>query len=100
MDMRVDLPEPDDPMTATNSPGSTTRSMPRNAVTSMSPTAKVRVTSTTLMIGCVMALSPSPAASEAQGRHCRSAAGRRALLGGDQLLAGMEVAADDLGEIL
>ena len=36
--MSVDLPEPDEPMMATNSPRSTVRLTPRSACTSTSPT--------------------------------------------------------------
>ena len=35
--MKVDLPEPDEPITATNSPCSIVRLMPRSAGTSTSP---------------------------------------------------------------
>ena len=38
MCMNVDLPEPDGPVTARNSPGSTSRFTPRSAFTSTSPT--------------------------------------------------------------
>ena len=34
--MRVDLPEPEGPMTATNSPGSMVKLTPRNACTAIS----------------------------------------------------------------
>ena len=39
MFMQVDLPEPDGPITATNSPSWTDRSMPASAATSASPDA-------------------------------------------------------------
>ncbi len=38
MCINVDLPEPDGPVTATNSPGSTSSDTPRKARTSTSPT--------------------------------------------------------------
>ena len=37
MCIRVDLPEPDGPMTATSSPGRTTSETPRSASTAVSP---------------------------------------------------------------
>jgi hypothetical protein len=51
--MSVDLPEPDEPMIATNSPDWTVRLIPRSASTLTSPRIKVRATFSTLMTGCV-----------------------------------------------
>src|ERR1700731_1654043 len=48
---RVDLPEPEEPTTAMNSPLATWRSTPRRAWTSTSPTRKVLVSCWTLMMG-------------------------------------------------
>ena len=39
MFMKVDLPDPDAPMMATNSPGSMSSETPRNASTSTSPSS-------------------------------------------------------------
>ena len=47
----VDLPEPDAPITATNSPGMTSRSMPLSAWNAVSPVPKVLVTPRSAMIG-------------------------------------------------
>ena len=69
MFISVDLPEPDEPMMATNSPGWTVRLMPRSASTLTSPTTNVRVTFSTLMTGC--ALQSLRAASR---HHLRGAA--------------------------
>ena len=49
--MSVDLPEPEDPMMATNSPAHTVRFTPRSARTFTSPKANVRVTRSILMTG-------------------------------------------------
>ena len=53
--MSVDLPEPDEPMMATNSPALTLRLTSRSACTSISPTWYVRVIFSSLMIGSAMA---------------------------------------------
>ena len=58
MDISVDLPDPEDPMIATNSPGSITSLMPRKAWISTSPLTKVLLTSSSKMIGlCIFAVS-------------------------------------------
>src|SRR5579859_3676775 len=95
--MSVDLPEPEEPMMATNSPGSIARSTPRSACTSTSPITKVRVTFSSLRTGSGM-LACVPRTSEARQGH-RSAAGG-ALLADDHLFVCLEIATDDLGEIL
>ena len=71
MFISVDLPEPDEPMMATNSPGWTVRLMPRSASTLTSPTTNVRATFSTLITGgapepsCVIA---APAQRRGGGR--------------------------------
>ena len=52
MFISVDLPDPDEPMMATNSPCWTVRLIPRSASTLKSPSTKVRVRFSTLMTGC------------------------------------------------
>src|ERR1700690_3249422 len=101
MDMSVDLPDPDDPMMATNSPRSTTKLTPRSACTCTSPMTKVRVTFSILRTGSCMSSPwrPSPRASEARQWH-RLTVARNVLLGDDDLVTGAEISLDDLGEIL
>jgi hypothetical protein len=83
--MSVDLPEPEDPMMATNSPRSTTRLTPRSACTCMSPTTKIRVTFSTLSTGSGMGVSVR--VSEARRRHFRLAAIGAARFADDDLIA-------------
>src|SRR6266542_1857521 len=47
----VDLPEPEGPMTARNSPAATSRSTPRNAGTSTCPTRKILCSSRIVIAG-------------------------------------------------
>ena len=51
MCISVDLPEPEGPVTATNSPGSTSKSHPRSARTVTSPTTYVLARFLTDMTG-------------------------------------------------
>ena len=63
MCMNVDLPDPDGPVTARNSPRSTSRSTPRNARTSTSPTTYVLTRFLTEMtVGMNLPASSRPAA--------------------------------------
>src|SRR6266550_5488758 len=77
MCMNVDLPDPDGPVTARNSPLSTSRSTPRNAFTSTSPTTYVLTRLLTEMtVG--MRLPASSRSAAAALRHERIARpGRR-----------------------
>src|ERR1043165_8869850 len=61
MCMNVDLPEPDGPVTARNSPRSTSRFTPRSARTSTSPTTYVFTRFLTEMTCGIGSLPPSSA---------------------------------------
>ena len=105
MCMKVDLPDPDGPVTATNSPGSTSRFTPRNACTFTSPTTYVFMRSWTEMTG--MAASPHPrhaagrpaAAASAGFPSHRPRSPRAAARGdaGDEFCAGLQVVAEQFG---
>ena len=53
---RVDLPEPEDPMTVTNSPSVMVNVTPRRAWTVSSPTVKSRLISSSLIISFIAVL--------------------------------------------
>src|SRR5690348_3644470 len=97
--MRVDLPDPDEPMIATNSPGSTLRLTPRRACTSTSPIANTRVTFSTLSTCSEDGTVANPR-SEMRHRRTRGCAARTALLGGDDGVVSAEVAFEDLCIVL
>src|SRR5438046_3019092 len=79
MCMNVDLPDPDGPVTAMNSPRSTSRFTPRSAFTSTSPTTYVLTRLLTAMtIGMDLPAPPAAAAGPA----------RSAALVGHQRVAG------------
>ena len=61
--MSVDLPEPDEPMMATNSPRSTTMLTPAKCVHLDVADEKVRVTFSTLMTGSGIARYAAPLAT-------------------------------------
>ena len=102
MFISVDLPEPDEPMIATNSPRWTVRLTPRSASTSTSPMTKVRVTFSTLMTGCansfLAALSDYHLTGAARQAPARLLAAPAAL-GGDDPSPGWSSPCDDLGEV-
>src|SRR5688572_7587889 len=66
MCISVDLPDPEGPVTATNSPGSTSKSAPRSARTVTSPTTYVltrfltEITGAMVMMPCFAAARPAP----------------------------------------
>src|SRR5208282_4577123 len=102
MFISVDLPEPDEPMMATNSPGWTVRLMPRSASTLTSPMTNVRATSSTLITGSSLA-DPRMALgtiSKARLQQTGLAARLTAAFGGDDLIAWMEIAADDFRKVV
>src|SRR4051794_28015917 len=66
MCMNVDLPDPDGPVTATNSPRYTSSDAPRSARTSTSPTWYVLVRSRTEMTSSFMVSLPSAVAASAE----------------------------------
>ncbi len=57
MFISVDLPEPDGPAMATNSPAAISRLTPRSARTSTSPIWKTLVTSWTAMSGAAIVIA-------------------------------------------
>src|SRR5687768_16999606 len=73
MCMSVDLPEPDGPVAATNSPGSMSSDTPRSACTFTSPTVYVLTRSRTEMTGMT---ELSAATTAAAAREALSAAGK------------------------
>src|SRR5687768_15317327 len=78
MCMSVDLPEPDGPVTATNSPFSTSMFAPRRARTVTSPTMYVLTRSLTAMTAMARALSSSPAAAPTTAAAAGTAPSARA----------------------
>src|ERR1035437_5351146 len=73
MCMNVDLPDPDGPVTERNSPRSTSRSTPRNAFTSISPTMYVLTRLLTeITVGMGLAASPRAAALTRHERVARA----------------------------
>ena len=101
--MSVDLPEPDEPMIATNSPDWTVRLIPRSASTLTSPRIKVRATFSTLMTGCVdfrAFARHRSTISKARRRRSRLAAHLTAAFSSNDLIARVEIALDDLGEVV
>src|SRR5690242_9283442 len=97
MDMRVDFPDPDAPMMATNDPRSTVRSMPLSATTSTSPTVNVRTRFSTLTMGpCIWFLAVTRKSSGLR-RAGGGAIGRCTPFPDDHRIPRLDVAADDLG---
>src|ERR1051326_536520 len=101
MFMNVDLPEPEAPMTATNSPRRIDTLMPRSASTSMSPMrytlrrSRIRMTSAAALRGSSQ--EKSRAGSEAKRTpRCVRARLRRARHRHDDLLAFFDLAGGDL----
>ena len=106
MCMNVDLPEPDGPITATNSPGSMVRSTPRSATTSSPPSMRVDLAQTAHVDDGVHRAS-LPAAAAAARRpprwlpppsglrvaRARRAAARAAVVAGHDLVGRVERAA-------
>src|ERR1051326_7631356 len=100
MFMNVDLPEPEAPMTATNSPRRIDTLMPRSASTSMSPMrytlrrSRIRMTSAAALRGS--SREKSRAGSEAKRTpRCVRARLRRARHRHDDLLAFFDLAGGD-----
>src|SRR6185312_9963007 len=79
-------------MMATNSPAAIVRLTSRSACTSTSPTRYVRDTCSRRMIGS------GTAVTALQPRARQRGLGRAALLGGDDEVAGLEIAGNDFGE--
>ena len=100
MFISVDLPDPDEPMMATNSPCPTVRLTPRSAWTVTSPRMNVRVTFSILRsvpaIAGLCTASKRGLRSAAAANPTRSRSGRE--LGDDDRVARVEVALDDFGE--
>src|SRR4051794_36701666 len=71
MCMKVDLPEPDGPVTARNSPRSTSRLTPRSAFTSTSPTTYVLTRFLTEITASIERLEASSASAAAAERVAR-----------------------------
>src|SRR5208282_2857767 len=90
----VDLPEPDDPMMATNSPRSTETLTACSARTSVSPSWKVRVRSMRRTTGSVMPM----VFLQFQRRRGRPLRCTRRSLGCDDLISELEISRLDLGE--
>ena len=67
---RVDLPDPDGPITATSSPAATVRVRPRSACTAASPDPWMRTTSVSSSTGSVIGPTLSVWALTARGRAC------------------------------
>src|SRR5437870_3629240 len=66
MCMKVDFPDPDGPVTARNSPRSTSRFTPRNALTSTSPTTYVLMRFLTEMTVGIVVTDPVPGRRHAE----------------------------------
>ena len=66
MCMKVDLPDPDGPVTARNSPRSTSKFTPRSALTSTSPTAYVLMRFLTEMTVGIVVTDPYPGRRHAE----------------------------------
>src|ERR1035437_8956064 len=78
MCMNVDLPDPDGPVTERNSPRSTSRSTPRNAFTSISPTTYVLTRLLTeITVGMGLAAPSRAAALIRHERVARAGGGGR-----------------------
>src|SRR5947208_15767640 len=92
--MRVDLPEPDAPMMATNSPASTSRETPARARTSTSPAWYTLVTLSIRMSGAPSITAPLQRAPERR-RHVGA---RRADSLGDQRVTLVQVPLGDFGD--
>src|SRR5712691_5672969 len=80
MCMKVDLPEPDGPVTARNSPRWTSRFTPRSAFTSTSPTTYVLTRFLTAMTTAMEGALPASAAGTAALRQQRISGSRAAAL--------------------
>ena len=101
MFINVDLPEPDEPMMAINSPRRTVRLTPRSAWTVTSPRVKARVTSSILMIGSDIAGLSRGIEAGLRSVAAPSLTGGLpdVVFGGDDVVAWLEIAFDDLGEV-
>src|SRR3954463_10923220 len=86
MCISVDLPEPDGPVTATNSPASTSRLAPRSARTVMSPTWYVLTRSRIEITGIERSL---PSATAAATATAAGSAGPAATLRSEQRVVGV-----------
>src|SRR5439155_25232238 len=101
MCIKVDLPEPDGPVTARNSPRSTSRFTPRSARTSTSPTTYVLTRFLTEMTwgielpAAAAALKPAEVAASVAALLERIAGGTRRGVGA--VLIGQKDARHDLG---
>ena len=94
--IKVDLPDPDEPMMAMNSPRATVRLTPCSAWTTLSPSWNDRVRSVMLTTAPVM---PRPLdAQRRRGRRLGRARSSRDRRGDDDLVSQLEVARLDLGE--
>src|SRR5450759_714117 len=94
MFIMVDLPDPDDPIMATNSPRSIETLTPCSARTSVSPSWKDRVRSMRWTTGSLMPVVPL----QFQRRGGRHLGRTRRSLGRDDLISELEVSRLDLGE--